>query len=60
MNAFLMSVLVEIYYPNIFFIYFNVSKSQLGIFQACGIVVELIKAKKMAGRAILLAGPPGT
>ena len=28
--------------------------------QACGIVVELIKAKKMAGRAILLAGPPGT
>ncbi|KAL5258597.1 hypothetical protein ACHWQZ_G009168 [Mnemiopsis leidyi] len=28
--------------------------------EACGIVVELIKAKKMAGRAILLAGPPGT
>jgi len=23
-------------------------------------VVELIKSKKMAGRAILLAGPPGT
>ena len=32
MNAFLMSVLVEIYYPNIFFIYFNVSKLQFGIF----------------------------
>lgn len=30
------------------------------ISQACGITVELIKAKKMAGRAILLAGPPGT
>ncbi|XP_002158005.1 ruvB-like 1 [Hydra vulgaris] len=28
--------------------------------EACGIVVELIKCKKMAGRAILLAGPPGT
>ena len=28
--------------------------------QAAGIVVELIKSKKMAGRAILLAGPPGT
>ena len=28
--------------------------------QAAGIVVELIKAKKMAGRAVLLAGPPGT
>jgi len=28
--------------------------------EACGIVVELIKAKKMAGRAVLLAGPPGT
>lgn len=28
--------------------------------EACGVVVELIKAKKMAGRAILLAGPPGT
>ena len=23
-------------------------------------MVELIKSKKMAGRAILLAGPPGT
>ncbi|CAG9310765.1 unnamed protein product [Blepharisma stoltei] len=28
--------------------------------EAGGIVVELIKSKKMAGRAILLAGPPGT
>ncbi|KAI6245554.1 hypothetical protein HI914_06447 [Erysiphe necator] len=28
--------------------------------EACGIVVELIRAQKMAGRAILLAGAPGT
>ena len=28
--------------------------------EACGVVVDLIKAKKMAGRAVLLAGPPGT
>lgn len=28
--------------------------------QAAGVVVELIKAKKMAGRALLLAGAPGT
>ncbi|XP_039249901.1 ruvB-like 1 [Styela clava] len=28
--------------------------------EACGIVVELIRSKKMAGRGILLAGPPGT
>mmetsp|Transcript_17716 Transcript_17716/g.2456 ORF Transcript_17716/g.2456 Transcript_17716/m.2456 type:complete len:85 (+) Transcript_17716:75-329(+) len=28
--------------------------------EASGIVVDLIKSKKMAGRAILLAGPPGT
>jgi RuvB-like protein 1 len=28
--------------------------------QAAGIVVELIRSKKMAGRALLLAGPPGT
>ncbi|KAG1683009.1 RuvB-like 1 [Nymphon striatum] len=28
--------------------------------EAAGIVVDLIKCKKMAGRAILLAGPPGT
>jgi len=32
---------------------FNVS-------QAAGIVVEMIRSKKMAGRAVLLAGPPGT
>ena len=30
------------------------------ILQAAGIVVELIKTKKMSGRAVLLAGPPGT
>ncbi|XP_014673230.1 PREDICTED: ruvB-like 1 [Priapulus caudatus] len=28
--------------------------------EAAGIIVELIRAKKMAGRAVLLAGPPGT
>lgn len=28
--------------------------------EACGIVVELIKSKKMAGRALLMAGAPGT
>jgi RuvB-like protein 1 (pontin 52) len=28
--------------------------------EAAGVVVELIRTKKMAGRAILLAGPPGT
>lgn len=28
--------------------------------EAAGVVVELIKAKKMAGRALLFAGPPGT
>lgn len=28
--------------------------------EACGVVVDLIKAKKMSGRAILLAGGPGT
>ena len=28
--------------------------------EACGVVVDLIKLKKMSGRAILLAGPPGT
>lgn len=28
--------------------------------EACGVIVELIRCKKMAGRAILLAGPPGT
>ena len=28
--------------------------------EAAGVVVELIKSKKMAGRAILMVGPPGT
>jgi len=28
--------------------------------QAAGIVADLIRSKKMAGRALLLAGPPGT
>lgn len=28
--------------------------------QAAGLVVDLIKSKKMAGRAVLLAGAPGT
>uniref|UniRef100_A0A8C9YUG2 RuvB-like helicase n=1 Tax=Sander lucioperca TaxID=283035 RepID=A0A8C9YUG2_SANLU len=28
--------------------------------EACGIIVELIRSKKMAGRAVVLAGPPGT
>lgn len=33
---------------------------QLEAREACGIVAELIKSKKMAGKALLLAGPPGT
>lgn len=28
--------------------------------KAVGIIVDLIRSKKMAGRAVLLAGPPGT
>lgn len=28
--------------------------------EAAGIVVDMIRAKKMSGRAVLLAGPPGT
>jgi len=28
--------------------------------EASGVVVDLIRSKKMAGRAVLLAGPPGT
>jgi len=28
--------------------------------EACGIIVDLIQSKKMAGRALLLAGAPGT
>jgi len=34
--------------------------SVIACFQAAGLVVELIKAKKMAGRALLMAGAPGT
>jgi DNA helicase TIP49 (TBP-interacting protein) len=30
------------------------------LIKAAGVIVELIRAKKMAGRAVLLAGPPGT
>lgn len=30
------------------------------LLQACGVVVDLIRSQKMAGRAILLAGGPGT
>jgi RuvB-like protein 1 (pontin 52) len=33
---------------------------QTGGREAGGIIVELIKTKKMAGRALLFAGPPGT
>ncbi|KAK9381871.1 TIP49 C-terminus-domain-containing protein [Kockiozyma suomiensis] len=33
---------------------------QNGAREACGIIVDMIKAKKMSGRAILLAGGPGT
>jgi RuvB-like protein 1 (pontin 52) len=28
--------------------------------EAAGIVVDMIKNKKMAGKALLMAGPPGT
>lgn len=28
--------------------------------EAAGLVVDMVKQKKMAGRALLLAGPPGT
>jgi RuvB-like protein 1 (pontin 52) len=28
--------------------------------EACGLVVDLVKRKKMSGRAVLLAGGPGT
>ncbi|KAK0167222.1 hypothetical protein PV327_004651 [Microctonus hyperodae] len=28
--------------------------------EAAGLVVDLVKSKKMAGRAVLMAGPPGT
>lgn len=30
------------------------------LLQACGVVVDLIRSKKMSGRAVLLAGGPGT
>merc|ERR1712230_179749 len=33
---------------------------QVAAREACGVVVDLIRAQKMAGRAILLAGGPGT
>ncbi|KAI1974828.1 RuvB ATP-dependent DNA helicase pontin [Ophidiomyces ophidiicola] len=33
---------------------------QVSAREACGVVVDLIKSKKMAGRAVLLAGGPGT
>ena len=33
---------------------------QEGAREACGLVVEMIRTKKMAGRALLLAGAPGT
>lgn len=32
----------------------------IGHLRACGVIVDLIKYKKMAGRAVLLAGGPGT
>lgn len=28
--------------------------------EACGVAVDLIRSRKMAGRALLLAGAPGT
>ncbi|KAJ3274990.1 RuvB-like protein 1 [Terramyces sp. JEL0728] len=28
--------------------------------EACGVIVDLVRSKKMAGRAVLLAGAPGT
>uniref|UniRef100_A0A1I8EG93 RuvB-like helicase n=1 Tax=Wuchereria bancrofti TaxID=6293 RepID=A0A1I8EG93_WUCBA len=33
---------------------------QLEAREAAGVIVDLIRSKRMAGRAILLAGPPGT
>lgn len=46
---------------------FNVAKKVQGGFvgqiearEACGVIVDLIKAKKMSGKAILLAGGPST
>ena len=37
-----------------------VANNHCAIIKACGVVVELIRSKKMAGRGVLLAGPPGT
>jgi RuvB-like protein 1 (pontin 52) len=42
------------------FALYSLIYSMLCRLQACGIVVDLIKSKKMAGRALLLAGAPGT
>lgn len=43
---------------------FQLKRRKVKIFmfflQAAGIVVDMIKSKKMAGRAILMGGPPGT
>lgn len=33
---------------------------QIGAREASGLVVDMIRQKKMAGRALLFAGPPGT
>lgn len=33
---------------------------QAGAREACGLVVDLVRAKKMSGRAVLIAGGPGT
>uniref|UniRef100_A0A5K3FC70 RuvB-like helicase n=1 Tax=Mesocestoides corti TaxID=53468 RepID=A0A5K3FC70_MESCO len=33
---------------------------QIGAREAAGIIVEMIRSKKMAGRAVLMAGPPAT
>lgn len=33
---------------------------QLEAREAAGLVVDMIKQKKMAGKALLFAGPPGT
>lgn len=47
----------EVFHNIYIFVCTQVKISQ---FQAAGIVVDLIKSKKMSGRALLLAGPPGT
>jgi RuvB-like protein 1 (pontin 52) len=33
---------------------------QAGAREACGLVVDLVRGKKMSGRAVLIAGGPGT